>query len=69
VRGVVLADAHHLARQDRSEQPNVGQRPLPTGEGGIAERVLGDFLDDRGSVVGRSLDADEGNPVRAGNSA
>ena len=69
MRGVVLADADHLAGQDRGKQPDVGQRPLPSGEGRAAERMLGDLLDDRSRVIGRSLDADEGDPIGAGDSA
>ena len=49
-------------------QPDVGQRPRPPGEGGRAEGVFGDLPDDRGGIVGGALDADEGDPVGAGDS-
>ena len=39
VRGVVLADADHLARQDRRQQPDVGLRVAGPGEGDPAEGV------------------------------
>ena len=67
---VVLPDAHHLAGQDGREQPHVGQRPIPSSEGRCAEGVLGDFSDDRLSrVIGGTLDADEGDPVGAGDTS
>ena len=52
VGGVVLADAHHLAGQDRGEQPDIGERPLPASESRVAERMLGDLTDDRRLVIG-----------------
>jgi hypothetical protein len=45
VLGVVAADGDHLGRQDRREQPDVGQRPPLAGEVRLAEGVLGDFED------------------------
>ena len=43
VVGVVLADAHHLAGQDRREQPDVGLLVAGAGEGDLAERVALDL--------------------------
>ena len=69
VRGVVLADAHHLAGQDRREQPDVGQRPLPAGEVRRAKGMLGDLPGEGMVRVARlAFDADEGDPVGAGDS-
>ena len=45
VVGVVLADRHDLAGQDRRQQPHIGQRPPITGEGDLAERVPVDGSD------------------------
>ena len=70
VGGVVLAHADDLAGQDRGEQPGVGERPLPPGEGGRTERMLGDLARDRlARLIGGAFDADEGDPVGAGDSA
>ena len=41
--GVVLADADHLARQDRRQQPDVGLREARAGEGDLAEGVALDL--------------------------
>src|ERR1700694_4244983 len=56
----------HHSGQDRRQQPHVGQRPLPAGEGRGAERMLGDFPGY--SFVRLTFDADEGDPVGAGDS-
>ena len=66
VRRVVLADAHHLARQNRRQQPHVGQWPLPTGESRRAERMLGDLPRHRVPAV--PVDRDERDPVGTGDS-
>ena len=45
VLGVVLADADHLAGQDRREQPDVGRGEPLAGEGDLAEGVALDLGD------------------------
>src|SRR3712207_8308648 len=45
VLGIVLADADHLARQDRGQQPDVGLRVARPGEGDPAEGVALDLGD------------------------
>ncbi len=52
VVGVVLADRHDLAGQERREQPDVGQRPAVAGEGQRAERVAVDRGDGQRVAVG-----------------
>ena len=67
VVSIVLADAHDLRRQDGREETHVGQRPLPAGELGGTERVLGDLgTGQRGGVGDVPTDLDEGEPLRMG---
>ncbi|SKU22781.1 Uncharacterised protein [Mycobacteroides abscessus subsp. abscessus] len=47
VGGVVLAHRDNLARQDGCQQPDIRERPLPSGKGGGAEGMLGDLAGDR----------------------
>jgi hypothetical protein len=45
VLGVVSADTHHLARQNRREQPNIGHGPPLASEAHLTERMAVDLSD------------------------
>src|SRR6185437_8661946 len=66
VIGVVATDAHHLARQDRREQPDVGERPALAGQLDVTERVTVDLRDDLTVAVAGAFHDAEREPAAVG---
>src|SRR5699024_5046592 len=64
---IVPPDPDHLARQDRRQQADVGQRPAPPGETGVTERVVRDLASRL--FLGRPVDRDERDAIRMGNTS
>jgi hypothetical protein len=68
VLGVVLADADDLGRQDRGQQPDLGQRPHAAGGPNRAERVVGNVGVDLPAFT-VLVDGDERHAVGMGDPA